>query len=163
MSSEDHQPTAPEGRAYRDILGRFATGVTVVTTQGPDGPLAITANSFSSVSLAPPLVLWCPAKASSRFRAFRDADRFAIHVLAADQQEVARHFARTGHDFSPVDWGTGGCGLPMLHHFAARFTCRRHACHDAGDHVVILGRVEEALSKPGPALVFADGRYGASG
>ncbi|MGB8621548.1 MAG: flavin reductase family protein [Paracoccaceae bacterium] len=147
-------------RAYRDVLGRFATGVTVVTAAGPDGPVAITANSFSSVSLNPPLVLWCPAKSSRRFDLFCAAQRFVIHVLADDQLSVARHFARTGHDFSPMEWQTGTGDLPLLTHFAARFSCTHEASHDAGDHAIILGRVQEATIGQGAPLVFADGSYG---
>jgi len=157
----DRITLGPEAtRAYRDVLGRFATGVTVVTAAGPDGPIAITANSFSSVSLDPPLVLWCPAKSSRRFGVFRDAPRFVIHVLAADQENVARHFARTGDDFSAMAWSTGPDGLPMLSHFAARLTCTHAGLHDAGDHVIILGRVEIAEARPDPALVFSAGEYG---
>jgi len=160
MNRNDTGGPADDQRAYRGVLGRFATGVTVVTAPGPDGPAAITANSFASVSLDPPLVLWSPAKASRRFELFRDAPRFVIHVLAADQAGLARHFARTGHDFRPADWHEGPGGLPLLTHFAARFTCTQHAVHDGGDHVVILGRVDRAEAGDAPPLVFSDGRYG---
>ncbi|ALG90685.1 MULTISPECIES: flavin reductase family protein [Actibacterium] len=158
MKSVTPQPGAE--RAYRDALGRFATGVTIITTAGPRGPLAITANSFSSVSLDPPLVLWAPAKASSRFEPFRDAQRFAIHVLAENQLSLARHFARNGQDFTPVDWHEDAQGCPRLADFAARFTCTRHAVHDAGDHVLVLGLVKEAIVSALPPLIFVDGCYG---
>lgn len=160
MDKDGKGGPAGNHRGLRDVLGRFATGVTVVTAPGPDGPAAITANSFASVSLDPPLVLWSPAKASRRFELFRDAPRFVIHVLAADQTDLARHFARTGHDFSPADWHEAPGGLPLLNHFAARFTCTRHAVHDGGDHVVILGRVDRAEAGTAPPLVFSDGCYG---
>jgi flavin reductase (DIM6/NTAB) family NADH-FMN oxidoreductase RutF len=84
-------------RDLRDALGRYATGVTVVTTMTPHGPLGMTVNSFSSVSLDPPLVLWSPARKSSRFPAFEASSHFAIHILAADQRPLAEHFARNGH------------------------------------------------------------------
>lgn len=151
----EHDP-----RGFRLVLGRFATGVTVITAAAPDGPMAITANSFSSVSLDPPLVLWAPARASRRFELFRDAPRFVIHVLASDQLGLGHHFARTGHDFSPADWQAGPDGLPLLEHFAARFTCTRHAVHDGGDHAIVLGRVETAEAGRHAPLIFADGAYG---
>ncbi|SMX42869.1 flavin reductase family protein [Actibacterium lipolyticum] len=147
-------------RSYRDALGRFATGVTVVTTAGPDGPMAITANSFSSLSLDPPLVLWAPAKSSRRYQLFCDTPRFAIHVLADDQLPVALHFARTGHDFAPMDWEVGPDGLPLLRHFAARFDCTRHDVHDGGDHAIVVGRVNDVTIGDADPLVFANGEYG---
>lgn len=153
-------PGPDNARSYREVLGRFATGVTVVTAAGPNGPMAITANSFSSVSLDPALVLWCPAKSSRRYDIFCAAERFAIHVLADDQLGVAKHFARSGDDFAAADWHDGPDGLPMLNHFAARFTCSRHAVHDAGDHAIVVGRVEQADLGPSKPLIFANGAYG---
>lgn len=143
------EPGPETRRAFRDALGAFATGVTVVTTDTPEGPVGITANSFASVSLDPPLVLWSPARASRRFATFAEAPRFAIHVLAAGGEETARHFTRTG-DPPP-------CGLGAV---LARFDCARHAVHPAGDHAIVVGLVLRAWHAPGPPLVFHAGRFG---
>ena len=147
-------------RAYRDALGCFGTGVTVVTTLSGIGPLSVTANSFASVSLEPPLVLWCLARNSLRHAAFAAAERYLIHVLAEDQKPLAEQFARAGDDFGGVDWQPDGNGLPMLSGCLARFECRRHAVHDAGDHSIVLGQVERAMHRPGTGLMFKRGRYG---
>ncbi|WP_040646061.1 flavin reductase family protein [Rubellimicrobium thermophilum] len=146
-------------RAFRRALGAFATGVTVVTTRGRDGrPVGITANSFASLSLDPPLVLWSPARASRRFGVFVEAEAFAIHVLAADQQAVCDAFVRA----DPVDMPflTGPEGLPLIGGCHARFLCRRHAVFDGGDHAILVGRVFEAMRSEAEPLVFHGGRYG---
>lgn len=149
-------------REYRDTLGAFATGVTVVTVDSPTGPLAMTANSFSSVSLDPPLVLWSPARGSRRFDAMTTAERFAIHVLGAGAEDLAQRFARSGHDFDGLAMDpVPGAAAPLLDEgWIARFLCTRVAVHDAGDHAIVVGRVEEAARREGPPLVFAGGAYG---
>lgn len=153
-------PGPETGRELRDALGRFATGVTVVTAQGAQGPVGITANSFASVSLDPALVLWCPAKSSSRFPVFTEAEHFALHVLGSDQRDLAAHFVRHGMDFDGIEWTSGPGGAPLLGHFLARFACRRVAAHDAGDHVIVVGEVIEAAAREGAPLVFSQGFYG---
>lgn len=148
-------------RQYRDALGSFATGVTVVTVAAGTGPLGMTANSFSSVSLDPPLVLWSPARASSRFDAMTGTERFAVHVLGAGEEDLAMRFARNGGDFSGLAMETLPDGPPMLDEgWIARFLCRRVAVHEAGDHAIVVGRVEEAARREGPPLIFAGGAYG---
>lgn len=147
-------------RAFRDALGCFGTGVTVVTALTGDGPLAMTANSFASVSLDPALVLWCPAVASYRHRPFTEAETYIIHVMAEDQQELALHFARSGGDFARIAWQPGPGGAPILPGCLARFECRRHAVHEAGDHSIIVGRVMRAVHRPGSGLMFKRGQYG---
>ena len=154
------QPGPETARDLRDALGCFATGVTVVTTRGPSGPLGITANSFSSVSLDPPLVLWSPAKASRRHDTFRDAASFAIHVLAADQHDVAMAFVRDAAPFDRVAARNVSSGIPLLEGCLALFECRLFAAHDAGDHTIILGEVISAETREGEPLVFARGQYG---
>lgn len=148
-------------RALRDALGRFATGVTVVTTAAPSGPLGITANSFASVSLEPPLVLWSPARASGRFGPFVEARRFAIHVIGADQPEIARMFVREGNPFSDIDWRRAEDGTPVIENCLARFHCEREAVHDAGDHAIVVGRVIDCTHRPGVPLIFSGGQFGA--
>ncbi|MCB2111203.1 MAG: flavin reductase family protein [Defluviimonas sp.] len=152
---------SPEGRrAFRDALGRYATGVTVVTALGPRGPVGITANSFTSVSLDPPLVLWCPARDSQRFAAFSGAGHYAIHVLAADQTDLALRFARGGEDFAGLGRATTPEGLPALPRCLARFDCAAHGNHDGGDHAILVGHVLRATVFGGDPLLFWGGRYG---
>lgn len=156
----EFDPGAGDGRAYRDALGQFATGVTVVTAAGPEGPVGMTANSFASVSLEPPLVLWSPSTTSARFGVFRDAQRYAIHVLCADQQEMAQSFARSGsHGFAQFDHVLSPQGVPLLSGCLARFECIQAACHPAGDHMIILGHVQRAQISTGAPLVFLRGGY----
>jgi flavin reductase (DIM6/NTAB) family NADH-FMN oxidoreductase RutF len=147
-------------RALRDAFGRFATGVTVVTVATAAGPVGITANSFASVSLDPPLLLWAPARASRRFAAFHDAEDFAVHVLGADQSELCRRFAAAGDDWEGVGHRRSDRGVPLLPGALARFECATEARHPAGDHVVIIGRILRFSQRPGAPLLFAGGRYG---
>ena len=151
----------PETAAqYRQALGRFVTGVTVVTVPTSDGPMGLTANSFTSVSLDPALVLWCPARASRRFVHFADAPHFAIHVLGADQSDAAQHFARGAGLFEAGPESTTPEGIPVLPDALARFDCALHAEHDGGDHLIVVGRVLRATLRDGAPLVFAGGDFG---
>ena len=144
-------------RAFRDALGAFPTGVCVVTCLGAGGPVGITANSFASLSLSPPLILWSPSKHSRRGDVYARADRFALHVLAADQEDVARAFVKDGQAF-----GAGAQeldGLPLLAGCAARFVCDTHSVLDGGDHHLILGEVRRVERRDTAPLVFANGSY----
>lgn len=145
----------------RRSLGQFATGVTVVTCCASDGsPRGITANSFSSVSLAPPLVLWNIAKVSNSLNAYLGAERFAIHVLKSDQQSFAEHFARTDHTiYNGIDYDISGDNVPILPDVLARFDCTTEAIHDAGDHHIIVGRVLAHMAGSGAPLLFHGGEY----
>ncbi|TDK51250.1 flavin reductase family protein [Antarcticimicrobium luteum] len=160
MTETRFVPGPDTARAFRDALGCFATGVAVVTTATGDGPLAITANSFASVSLDPPLVLWCAAKRSLRHDAFAAAPRYAIHVMSEDQQAIAARFARSGHDFSALDWTPDAGGVPILADCLARFDCAAEACHPGGDHTIIVGRVLGAMHRPGQGLIYKRGQFG---
>ncbi|MGY6547499.1 MAG: flavin reductase family protein [Roseinatronobacter sp.] len=159
MSETVFTPDAAHQRAFRDALGRFATGVTVITTLTPDGPLGITANSFAALSLDPPLVMWAPGRFSRRFDAFAEAAYFAIHVLAAEQQTIADHFARKGGVFEDLAQEPGLEGLPLLPGCLARFECARHAVHPGGDHAIIVGEVLRVQARAGDGLGFFGGRY----
>jgi flavin reductase (DIM6/NTAB) family NADH-FMN oxidoreductase RutF len=153
-------PDAANARVFRDALGRFATGVTVVTIMGPDGPMGFTANSFASVSLDPALVLWSPAKASQRYPFFAAASHFAIHILGQDHTDLPSRFSRGGHGFAGLDWHPNAEGVPSLPGALARFDCTQHATHDGGDHLIIVGQVLRLALEEGEPLVFAKGRYG---
>lgn len=147
-------------RELRDALGRFATGVTVVTTMTADGPLGITANSFASVSLDPPLVLWSPARKSRRFPAFESAPFFAVHVLSAEQRRLAEVFSASSDGFSGLAFAPGLGDAPLLDGCAARFECRHSAGHDGGDHLIVVGEVLRLVQADLEPLVFYRGRYG---
>lgn len=153
-------PNAENARLFRDALGRFATGVTEVTIMGPDGPLGFTANSFSSLSLDPALVLWSPAKSSQRYPHFAAAEYFSIHVLGQDHADWPRRFSRGGEGFDGLDWRLNAEGVPILPGALARFDCQRHAIHDGGDHQIIVGQVLRLALEEGEPLIFAKGRFG---
>lgn len=153
-------PGPDTARAFRDALGTFATGVTIVTCETDTGPLAIAANSFSSLSLDPALVLWSPAKASRRFQPFHDAKTYAINILAADQVALCQTFARDGTAFADVAWTRGANGAPLIDGCLASFECTQHAVHEGGDHVIIVGEVTRVLAGQGAPLVFSKGAYG---
>ncbi len=155
-------PATVEARILRDALGRFATGVTVVSTAGPNGPEGLTANSFASVSLEPPLVMWCPARASRRHDLFAHAHYWSIHVLGAEQLQISSRFTRNGLGFNELAHEITPEGIPVIPGMAARFDCQAYATHDAGDHSVVIGRVlRVTVGGPGDfPLVFAAGKFG---
>jgi flavin reductase (DIM6/NTAB) family NADH-FMN oxidoreductase RutF len=150
-----------DARALRHAFGAFATGVTVITTVDPDGRWwGLTANSFSSVSLDPPLVMWSQARAAPSHAAFAGAPRFAVHILAESQLETSRRFAATGADkFAGLALRSGLGGVPLLDGCLAVIECTTEAIHPGGDHAVFIGRVARFVRLPGRPLVFADGRY----
>ncbi len=149
-------------RTLRDALGCFGTGVTVVTTLTRDGhPIGLTANSFTSVSLDPPLLLVCIARTSASIAAFEANQSFAVNVLHIGQQPTSNLFATRGQDrFGHINWRIGECGAPVLDGSLASFECARHAIHDGGDHIILVGRVVKAGFEPqrDPLLYFR-GRY----
>ncbi|KMW56482.1 Nitrilotriacetate monooxygenase component B [Candidatus Rhodobacter oscarellae] len=153
-------PCSETTREFRDALGRFATGVTVVTTDSEIGPLGITANSFASVSLDPAMVLWSPAKSSRRYQAFASAKHFAIHIIGAEQREICEAFIRDGTAFDGLDWSPNEHQTPLINGCLARFECAHLATHDGGDHGIIVARVDRVSWREGPPLVFSQGAYG---
>lgn len=153
-------PGADNHRAFRNALGSFTTGVTVVTAMTPDGPIGMTVNSFASVSLDPPLVLWSPAKSSSRYGVFTAARHFAIHVLGADQDHLSAAFTRGGSGFDGIEVKFNDEGVPVLPGTLARFECTEQAQHDAGDHTIIIGKVLRVAHRQGEPLCFSGGRFG---
>ncbi len=153
--------TAPDPRALRHAFGAFMTGVTVVTAMDADGaPLGFTANSFTSVSLDPPLVLVCLAKSSQNFDALTNAAGFAVNVLAESQIAISNTFARPVDDrFIDVEWHMGEIGSPILRGVSAWFDCHMHNIVDAGDHVIMIGRVGAFDTSTRPGLGYARGAY----
>lgn len=146
--------------AYRQALGAFATGVCVVTADGAAGPLGITINSFTSVSLTPRLVLWCLDEGSERWAPFSQAERFSIHVLDAGSEALARRFAKGGGRLDQGEYRRIEGVAPRLDGAAARFDCRTHARITMGDHSIIVGEVERFEAGAGPTLTYFRGRYG---
>lgn len=160
MANDHFTPGPDTERAFRDALGCFGTGVTVVTTMTDAGPVGMTANSFASVSLDPPLVLWSPARASKRFGAFEQASNYAIHVLSTAQADIAVRFARDGLAFDGLHWSEGVGHTPLLPNCLARFECRQSALHNGGDHAIIVGEVLRAATSEGDPLLYSRGHYG---
>lgn len=156
--SEDRAPTA---QLLRSALGRFTTGVTIVGCRGDDGGfLGLTANSFSALSLEPPLVLWSLRRSSPTLPAFVAARHFSVNVLAEDQVELSRRFASPVADkFAAGAWSAGLGGVPVLGGCAAVFECEQSSNQVAGDHLLFVGRVLAAREAPLPPLVFQAGHY----
>jgi flavin reductase (DIM6/NTAB) family NADH-FMN oxidoreductase RutF len=149
-------------RELRDVFGTFATGVTVVTAVREDGePVGMTANSFTSVSLDPPLLLWCLSTRSPSISAFAPGSNFCVHVLAHGQRDLAMHFARGGREKFDVDqhWRTQP-RPPKVANVLARMDCTVHSVLPGGDHWIIIGQVTGLDRSPGHPLVFQAGRFG---
>lgn len=147
---------------FKRAVGSFATGVTVVTVGGADGArFGFTANSFTSVSLRPPLVLLCLDRRAPSLLGFRHNVAFAVNVLAADQEDVSRHFARRAEDkFAGIACSPGASGVPLIDGCLATIECRLEQSFYGGDHVILLGRVLEVASRDdGAPLVFHRSRY----
>ena len=156
------QPPAFSPREFRTALGMFATGVTIVTATTAEGrPIGLTANSFNSVSVEPPLVLWSLARAAASLPAFSTGSHYAINILAADQKLLAERFAVKGGD----RWGgvefTRGCGdAPLISGAAATFECYNRSRYEEGDHVIFVGEVERCTWRAGATpLLFHGGRF----
>jgi flavin reductase (DIM6/NTAB) family NADH-FMN oxidoreductase RutF len=153
-----------DARAFRTALGSFPTGVAVVTTAASaEHHLGITVNSFTSVSLDPPLVLWCMDKKSDRYHAFTKAQSYTVSILGTEHQEVSSRLATQGnHSLDGIDLKKTTLGPPALADALAIFECRAEAVHEAGDHAILIGRVVHFSRHDGGApLVFFRGKYGA--
>ncbi|MBL8491901.1 MAG: flavin reductase family protein [Rhodocyclaceae bacterium] len=148
-------------RALRDALGQFATGIAVVTAgDGGGGFVGMTINSFSSVSLEPPLVLWSIGLESPSRAFFEGAGHYAINVLSAEQQELSRRFSTPHADkFNGIAWTEGLGGAPLLPDCAAWFECRTAMRYPGGDHLILVGEVERFRSEPKAPLIFHGGSY----
>ena len=153
--------TANSQQELRKAFGTFMTGVTVVTTFSPEGSaVGFTANSFTSVSLTPPLVLVCPSTALTSFDAFNQCKTFTVNILAEDQKDIANVFARPVEDrFSQVEWRTDSVGCPLFEGVAASFSCSVHNRVEAGDHILLIGHVEAFDEHEKPGLGYSNGGY----
>ncbi len=154
------RPVEFNQREYRDALGRFGTGVTIITAATDQGLIGMTANSFASVSLDPALVLWSIDRRSGRYEPFRNALHYSVHVLCEEQQGLALQFAQDGNAFGHCDWRFDDHGVPLIAGALARFDCVQAACHEAGDHVIIVGQVSNFVYEEGKPLIFAKGEFG---
>lgn len=152
--------TAEEMREYRNALGKFSTGVAIVTTNTSDGPMGITINSFASVSMSPALILWSVAKHAGRYEIFKDASEFSIQVLAEDQYQEAMHFAKNTRDFDANSWDLPKGKPPISKNALASFECEREVTYDGGDHTIVVGRVKRYSQRAGSPLVFSAGEFG---
>jgi flavin reductase (DIM6/NTAB) family NADH-FMN oxidoreductase RutF len=149
-------------RDFRNALGTYATGVAIITAMAADGrPYGVTCNSFASVSLNPPLVLWSLGMFSQGLSIFQNASHFTVNVLGASQQALANKFAKSAEDkFAGVEWTPGLGNAPILAESVASFQCRAASRYYGGDHVIFLGAVEAYAYNGGEALLFARGGYG---
>ena len=150
-------------KKFRQCLGKFATGVTIVTCADDEGrPYGITANSFSSVSLEPRLILWNVAKVSNSLQAFLDAEYFAINLLARNQQDLSSHFAMSDHTlFDSVEINRSQENVPLIPGALACFECRTHQIHECGDHHIVIGEVVRFETSDAEPLLFFGGKYAA--
>ena len=151
-----------DARQFRDALAQFATGVTIICAHAGEGRyVGVTANSFNSVSLDPPLVLWSLAGRSGSLAAFEAAERYTVNVLSASQTDLARRFSRPHTDrFAGVDFRMGWANAPLIHGCVAWFECKHHSRQRAGDHVIFVGEVATVERAAGDGLVFHHGHFG---
>lgn len=150
-----------EQRALRNVFGYFPTGVTIITTlDAKKNPVGITVSSFSSVSLDPPLILWCLARDSNMLTEFETCAHFAVNILAADQTDLSQRFAMPSDDrFKGITLEQGEGDVPLLSGCAARLQCRNTAQHNGGDHIIIVGEVTDFDQTEKPSLAFSRGKY----
>jgi len=161
MSILDFAAVPIDQRQLRDAFGRFATGVTVITTRTPSGGAAgLTANSFSAVSLDPPLLMWSLRQTSALLPAFLQSAAFAVNVLALEQAELARRFATPGRNkFDGIHYYSGLMGCPLITGCLAHFECRTENSFGCGDHRIFIGHIERSTHRDGEPLVFSTGAY----
>ena len=163
VAVHDDPEAVAKARLFRDVLGRFASGVTVVTTISNGEPVGMTCQSFSSVSLEPPLVVFIPAKSSRSWPLIQRSGKFCVNFLAADQAELSNTMASRGADkFGDVKWTPSArTGSPILAGSLAHVDCTIHTVHEAGDHYVVIGRVVDLNTDEvdGDPLLFFQGKY----
>lgn len=148
-------------RAFRNTLGMFATGITVVTTRSADGEgVGVTINSFNSVSLEPPLIVWSLARQGNSLPVFEQCEYYAVNILAADQRDLSQLFAtRSADKFANLEFDTGLGDVPLLRGCCAWFECRNQVRHPGGDHVLFLGEVQRFSQEDHEPLLYFRGGY----
>jgi len=152
-----------DGATFRRVLGHYPTGVCVVTAIEPDGdPVGMVVGSFTSVSLDPPLVAFFPDRSSTSWPRIKRSTKFCVNVLGSHQQDLCRRFsAKSADKFAGLDYGVSNGGSPVLHDVVAWIDCTLEVVHEAGDHLIVLGRVRELdIARPDQPLLFFRGRYG---
>ncbi|ANF81256.1 flavin oxidoreductase [Acinetobacter sp. NCu2D-2] len=161
MNAMTQQATEFDSKSFRRALGNFATGVTIMTAQNAKGDkVGVTANSFNSVSLDPPLILWSIDKRSSSYEVFAEASHFAVNILAADQIDLSNKFARSKDDkYANVDFELGAGQAPVLKECSAVFECERYNIVEGGDHWIIIGRVVNFQDNGRSPLLYHQGAY----
>lgn len=164
MNISTPAPRDFDSQDFRRALSHFATGVTVITTCSADGSLlGLTANSFNSLSLEPPLVLWSLAKSANSLPVFDGNSHYIINILAADQAALAQRFAqKLSNRFDGVPYSRSATGHPILHGVVAWFECHNRSRYPEGDHVIFVGEVERCEVSPQPALVYHGGQFGST-
>jgi 3-hydroxy-9,10-secoandrosta-1,3,5(10)-triene-9,17-dione monooxygenase reductase component len=151
----------PDSDLFKTVLGHFSSGVVIVTSTSDDEPVGLTAQSFTALSLDPPMVLFCVAHTSTTWPRFRDTGRFCVHVLGDHQVELCQQFARSGVDkFAGVEWSPGPSGNPVIEGCLAYIDCTLQNIHDEGDHHIVVGNVEDlSVGKQGDPLIFYRGAF----
>jgi len=144
---------------FRFALGKFVTGITIVTCNGKNGPIGITANSFASLSLSPPLVLWSPAKASKRHDTFLEAEKFTIHIASENQIELCKSFSKSADGGSEMNWDFNDQGEAFIKNCSAHFECTKYSHFDGGDHSIIVGEVKKFETTDHKPLIYLGGEY----
>jgi 3-hydroxy-9,10-secoandrosta-1,3,5(10)-triene-9,17-dione monooxygenase reductase component len=157
----DDPEAVASARHFRDVLGRFCTGVTVVTSMSNDVPVGMTCQSFSSVSLSPPLVLFCPAKTSRAWPLMQRAGHFCVNLLADGQDDLSNAMASKGSDkFAGIGWSPSKTGAPLIDGVLGYVDCTIHAVHEAGDHYIVIGKVQDlGFGDADAPLLFYGGKY----
>lgn len=152
---------SPDPDTFRSVLGHFASGIVIVTSGHDSAPVGLTAQSFTSLSLDPPLVLFCPSRSSTTWPRVRQAGRFCVNVLGEHQREACRQFATPGEDkFGGVDWSWNRNGLPEVTGCIAYIDCTLHNVYDGGDHEIAIGLVADLrIGEPEHPLLFFQGAY----
>lgn len=155
------QPDETVVADFRDVMGQFASGITVITAQGEEGPVGFTCQSFSSLSLLPPLVVFCPSRTSRSWQAIRTAGSFTVNVLEESQQQLSNAFARSGGDkFAGLTWSAGATGAPRLAGALAHIDAEIDQVLDGGDHEIVVGRVlQTARRRTGRPLLYFRSAY----
>jgi flavin reductase (DIM6/NTAB) family NADH-FMN oxidoreductase RutF len=163
VSADESVKSSVDGARFRQVLGHFPTGVTVITAITDAGPVGLAVGSFFSVSLDPPLVAFCAGKSSTSYPKIAEAGHYCVNVLADEQEDICRVFASKGDDkFATIGWRPSpATGAPVINDVLAWIDCDIHAVHEAGDHYIVIGRVHELeVGHEGGPLVFFRGGYG---